>query len=142
MISLTDQKFPKQFIKKGKFKLHSGEITDTFYDVNEMITDSDSFDKIMDEISKYALDIDCVVGIATGGAILASHRPAPFSMIKDKNLKGKVVGDYLLIDDVCTTENSIKEAIKIIGRKPKAIFVVVDRRNKKTLKINSMYQVQ
>jgi len=35
-------KFPNKYIKKGKFKLHSGEITDTFYDVNEFLTDEDN----------------------------------------------------------------------------------------------------
>jgi len=30
--------FPKEYIKKGKFTLHSGEVSDTFYDVNALIT--------------------------------------------------------------------------------------------------------
>jgi len=57
-------------------------------------------------------------------------------------LKGKVEGEYCLIDDVATTENSLNEAISVIGYEPKTIFVVVDRRKEKTLNITSMYEVE
>lgn len=126
-------KFPKKFIKKGKFKLHSGDFTDIFYDVNLMLTDYDEFLKIILSVPNCA----SYVGIATGGAVIASQF-LNWAMIKDGELKG-LVGDYCLIDDVCTTENSLKEAIKIIGKQPKNIFVVVDRRTKKTLKLIAMY---
>lgn len=82
--------------------------------------------------------MDCYVGIATCGAIIASHF-TPFAIVKDKELKGKIHGEYCLIDDVVTTETSITEAIKIIGKQPKCIFVVKDRRKIKTLKIQSIY---
>ena len=139
-MKIINKKFPKQFIKKGKFKLHSGDIVDTFYDVNEMLTDN----KLLCDIVEEVLDMaggNVVVGIATGGAIIASQKIS-WAMIKDGQLKGKVVGEYMLVDDVCTTENSINEAIKIIGKKPKAIFVVVDRRKIKTLDIQSLYQIE
>lgn len=133
-------KFPNKYIKRGKVKLHSGETSNMLYDVNAMLTDSRGFKKI---IQKIHVDYDTCVGIATGGAIIASHFNLwrKWAMIKDRELKGEVKGSYGLIDDVCTTEASIKEAIAIIGRQPKHIFVVVDRRKKKTLKIQSMYDV-
>lgn len=146
-------KFPEEYVKKGKFKLHSGEITDTLYDVNRMLTNNNEMYKIVEFIKMpYKLGIvtlyigkplfDTYVGIATGGAIIASQfRHCNWAMIKDGELKGEVEGDYCLIDDVVTTENSIRDAINIIGRKPKKTFVVVDRRKNKTMKIESMYQV-
>ena len=123
--------FPEKYIKRGRFKLHSGGTTDIFYDVNAMITELKYLYKILVEIP-YCKNY---IGIATGGAIIASQFDN-WSMVKDGELKGKNIrGDYCLIDDVCTTEDSIKEAIKIIGKKPLFIFVVVDRRKKKTSEI-------
>ena len=135
-MNLNNQIFPKQFIKHGKFRLHSGGYTDTFYDVNEMLTNSRY--KVMLQDYMVVSGCDTYVGIVTGGAILASYA-INFAMIKDGQLKGKVKGNYCLVDDVCTTESSLKEAIKIIGRTPSDIFVVVDRRKKKTLKLTAMY---
>jgi len=135
-------KFPEKYIKKGKFKLHSGGTSNILYDVNTMLTNYNEWIKIREAIPKWYPNY---VGIATGGAIIASQLNTSkyWLMIKDGELKGKFNNyreDYCLIDDVVTTESSIKEAIKIIGKKPKHIFVVMDRRKKKTLVIQSLYQ--
>lgn len=130
-------KFPKKYIKKGKFKLHSGKITDTFYDVNAMLGNYEEFSKIIKFIEQPNL-FDTYVGIATGGAIIASQF-RDFVMIKDGEVKGDIFGDWCLIDDVVTTEKSLKDAINLIDGKPSAIFVVVDRRKEKILDITSMY---
>jgi len=133
-------KFPEKYIKKGKVKLHSGEETDTFYDVNKFLTDEDNLWRLVVQfINKDKKYYNTYVGIATGGAIIASQF-LPFAMIKDGELKGKVEGDYCLIDDVVTTENSLNEAINVIGKNPKSIFVVMDRRKEKILDIKSMYE--
>jgi len=137
--------FPEKYIKKGKFKLHSGEISDTFYDVNLLLTDKRKLKEIKNFIRFYLLTqkylMRTFVGIATGGAIIASHFDN-FAMIKDGELKGFVKEPYCIIDDVVTTENSLKEAIQIIGHNPKYIFVVVDRRKNKTLNITSMFNIK
>ena len=139
-IELKECEFPKEYIKKGKFKLHSGQISNILYDVNAMLTDYKEWIKIREAIPKHFSNY---VGIATGGAIIVSQLNTykNWLMIKDGELKGDFSyhKDYCLIDDVCTTEASIKEAIKIIGKKPKEIFVVMDRREKKTLDIISLY---
>ena len=132
-------KFPKKYIKHGDYVLHSGQRSDTLYDVNEMITDEQELQKIL---NAFPWQVDTCVGIATGGAIIASHMiryGMNFVMFKDGELKGQIQGSYCLVDDVVTTEASIREALKIIGIKPRYIFVVVDRRRKKVLKINSMF---
>lgn len=138
------REFPKKYIKKGNFKLHSGDYSNILYDVNSMLTDRYFYKKIINFIERGVIfpenRVGSYVGIATGGAIIASHFPH-FEIVKDGELKGKIAKKYCLIDDVCTTEASIKEAIKIIGRKPKHIFVIVDRRAKRTLKIRSMYEI-
>ena len=129
--------FPEKFIKSGQFKLHSGEESQVFYDINALLTDSEQLNNILSSIPKEDITY---VGIATGGAIIASHFK-PFAMVKDSELKGNIQGDYFLIDDVCTTEGSLKEAISIIGREPKKIFVVVDRRKTKNLNLVSLYKI-
>ena len=132
---MTTKKFPEEYTRRGRVRLHSGGVTDTFYDVNVMLTD----EKYLREITENIPVCDCYVGIATGGAIIASQF-VNFAMIKDDELKGKVDGDYCLIDDVVTTESSIMSAIAIVGRPPKHIFVVVDRRGKKFIQIKSMFE--
>jgi orotate phosphoribosyltransferase len=122
-------KFPEKYILKGEFTLHSGEKTDIFYDVNALITDPLYFAKIYSWISR----ADHYVGIATGGAILAGMLSVGhfsfFSMIKDKELKGRMPkGNWTLIDDVATTESSLREALSLVDSEPKEIFVVMDRR--------------
>lgn len=137
-------KFPEECVVIGRFKLHSGDITNIFYDVNKLVTNREH----LREIVRNVPDCICYVGIATCGAIISSHcqnfeQDSVNAMIKDKELKGQIRKEYCLIDDVVTTESSIKEAIAIIGHNPKHIFVVVDRRKKdeRTLDIESMYDV-
>ena len=133
-------KFPKKYIKKGKFKLHSGQESDVFYDVNSLLTEWKHLGlEIIESIDNIGY-FNSYVGIATGGAIIASQYE-PFAMIKDGELKGRVEGDYCLIDDVVTTETSIREAIDIIGYEPKKIIVCVDRRENKELDINAIYSI-
>lgn len=122
-------KFPEKYILKGQFELHSGQKSNLLYDVNVLLTDEKYRGILMDKIPHF----EHYVGVATGGAIiagmLADKRKVKFSMVKDGELKGELpLGDWLLIDDVITTGNSLEEAIKIIGRNPPKIYVAVDRR--------------
>ena len=128
--------FPEKFIKRGKFILHSGQTSDILYDVNALITDREYLDLIINRIPR---GYDTYVGIATCGAIIASHLK-PFAMVKDKELKGKLTGRYCLIDDVATTERSLRDAIETIGRNPDSIFVVLDRRKAKNLKLEALFE--
>jgi len=137
-------KFPDEYIKRGRFRLHSGAVSDIFYDVNALLTDKEYFSDIINRVPL----AEHYVGIATGGAIIASavslNYKKPYSIIKDAELKGKVPEDnWVLIDDVATTESSLKKAIELVGSSPKSIFVVVDRRRPqdKRLKLESMFEV-
>jgi len=124
-------RFPERYRKQGKFILHSGQNSYVFYDVNAMLTSDYYLRQILDKVPMS----DHYVGIVTGGAIIArlisSERKSKFSMIKDEELKGDFPsGKWILIDDVVTTGASLEEAVKIVGKNPEEIFVVVDRRTK------------
>lgn len=141
-MSGPENRFPEKYVKRGRFKLHSGGKTDRFYDVNSLLTDRKYFNRIIDAVPR----ADYYVGIATGGAIIASgvalERSQNYAMVKDGELKGdKPRGDWVLIDDVATTENSLREALRIVCSIPRKIFVVVDRRKKKELKLEAMFKV-
>lgn len=133
-----------KYTKHGKFKLSSGNFSNTLYDVKEMICDGN-----MEEICKHIpyYHVDTVVGIETAGAIIATYRVGDSGLkglafyTKDDTIAGDIYGEYSLIDDVVTTENTIRKAIKKIGREPKSIFCVVDRRTNPILKIESMFKV-
>lgn len=132
-----------RYTKHGKFKLHTGQFSDVLYDVKEMICDG-KLNEICNHIPKW---YKFYVGIESAGAIIASHLTANIGMVnlaiitKDNELIGKIEGDYCLIDDVVTTENSIRNAIKIIGKEPAIIFCVVDRRINKDLDIHSIFKL-
>lgn len=136
-------KFPEKYVRKGKFVLHSGQKSHFLIDVNALLSDNFYLNLITDKIPL----APHYIGIATGGAVLgrmvSKDKGVKFSMIHDKELKGEVPeGDYLLIDDVVTTGNSLKEAIRIIGRPPKQIWVCVDRRTKNEgPKVNSLFEI-
>ena len=135
-------KFPEEYIKRGKFKLHSGEETDIFYDINALLTNP----KYLFGVIKRVPIANHYIGISTGGAMIAMgvslRRLKPYSVIKDGELKGSAPkGDWILIDDVSTTESSLRDALKIVGSQPKGIFVVVDRRKDKILKLETMFEV-
>ena len=135
--------FPEKYIKRGDFTLHSGDKTNIFYDVNDILTNNEYFLEIIKRVPMS----EHYIGIATGGAIIAKaislqRGNKAFSMIKDHELKGPLPNKgYILIDDVTTTESSLNEAIKIIGSNPIKIFVVVDRRKTENLNLEAMFKV-
>ena len=138
-------RFPEEYIRRENCELHGGQMSNVFYDVNELLTNDFYVRHVIHQIP----ESDHYVGIATGGAIIAGtvwfERMciSKLSMVKDGELKGKIPGGkYLLIDDVTTTEDSLREAIGIIGHEPQEIIVCIDRRlEDKTLEISSIFEI-
>ena len=135
--------FPEKYIDTEERILHSGQKSNIFYDVNNLLTDSFYLDYILGSVPFS----EHYVGVATGGAIiaalLAKVNKSKFSMIKDGGLKGEMPEEeWILVDDVLTTGSSLKEAIKIIGKNPLKIWVAVDRRvEKKEIEVNSIFEI-
>lgn len=128
--------------KEGAFKLHSGEMTDHIYDIMELINNAEFLFELMKLVNHWSWNRNYIVGIEFGGSILATYTGInkEFGIVrKDGTVYGNIPDDYMLIDDVVTTENSIRKAIKDIGKEPSKILCVVDRRKTKSLDIKSIY---
>jgi len=135
----------KTCISEGNFVLHSGQRSKYLFDVLKLI-DKEEF---LSEFYRF-VHCDFIVGIEFGGAILASinsGRNLRFAIIrKDGTIYGdKIPKDYVLLDDVVTTENSVRKAMEQLGglgHYPDEIRCIVDRRNKenKSLHIESMLE--
>ena len=124
-------KFPEEFIEQGERVPHSGQISDTFYNVNRLITRNFFLRHILRNIPAN----EHYIGISTGGALIAMAAHTQYihsrlSIIKEGQLLGERPSEaqWYLIDDVVTTGKSLLEAISLVGSNPKEIIVTVDRR--------------
>ena len=134
-------------LKRGDFTLHFGQKSTHLFDIMKLIRDYDFCEEFYNFV-----DGDFLVGIEFGGAILATldggNANEDFAVIrKDGTIYGSPIPkDYVLLDDVVTTENSIRLAIEQIYNKtgyyPIKIKCIVDRRKKdrKSLNIESMLE--
>lgn len=126
-------------IRRGNFKLHSGQTSDILFDVMLLINDG----SFLCEWETFFDYDDRVIGIEFGGAVLAMLANVSSAAIirKDGTIYGEIKPNYILVDDAITTENSIRRAIDCIGYPPKTIKCVVDRREKESdLPIKSLYK--
>lgn len=129
---------------KGDFILHSGKKSKYLFDVMKLIGEPE-FIAEYHKFIRYRNRRSFVVGIEFGGAVLASLDAGygrKFAIVrKDGTIYGSTIpDDYVLLDDVVSTENSLKTAIWAIGKEPKKIKCIVDRRKEKILKIESMLE--
>lgn len=132
---------------RGDFILHSGQKSTYLFDTMKLIKNPD-----------FLLDFhdftrgDFLVGIEFGGAILAAidgGYTKDFAIIrKDGTIYGSPIPKrFVLLDDVVTTENSVRTASKLlsnIGYYYDEIKCIVDRRNRenKSLHIESMLECE
>lgn len=124
-------KFPEEYIEREEKTPHSGQTSDTFYNVNSLLMENLYLRYILRHIPAN----EHYVGISTGGALMAMAAHTQYiysrlSIIKEGKLLGKKPsGPWYLIDDVVTTGRSLLEAISSVGSNPKEIIVAVDRRS-------------
>lgn len=133
-------------LTEGDFKLHSGQRTRYLFDTMKLIRNNE----FLREFCKFVQG-DFLVGIEYGGSILSAINAGyrvKFAIIrKDGTIYGdEIPKNYVIIDDVVTTENSVRLASKQIydqlGCHPSKIKCIVDRRKKenKSLHIESMLE--
>ena len=138
------ERFPEKYIGHGDFVLHSGQHSEIFYDARALFDDPEWRDYILKQIP----ESPHYVGIKTGGAEIAwqAHLKNPRSLVSFIEKDGRMNGifpfsDYLLLDDIITTEDSLAKAIKDIGLNPQEIRVIMDRRQIKNLKVTSIFEL-
>ncbi len=134
-------------LQEGNFTLHSGQKSKYLFDVMKLINNFD----FQQEFTRF-VDGDFLVGIEFGGSILAMlNGNKNFAIIrKDGTIYGnQIPKEYVLLDDVITTENSVRTAMaqlyKTIGYYPEEIKCVVDRRENdmfRSLHIESMLEFE
>jgi len=133
-------------LKFGKFILSSGRESNVYIDLRLLYSHPDNFKKIVYSLVNIVKvkDIDCICGVPTGGlplsSVVAFLLGKPFIYVRKKEksygrrkrIEGDVslCKDVLVIDDVATTGNSIKDAVLFLkdeGCHIKEALVVVDR---------------
>ena len=130
-------------IKRGEFKLKSGEISKFYFDMKNLISNPVLLSEIGDRLYKLLGDFDIICGIPYGGLPIACYMSTkynkPMIYFRDKQktygTKKLIEGEYkktdrcIIIDDVITTGGSIREAIDILSSEVTIvdIAVVVDR---------------
>jgi orotate phosphoribosyltransferase len=134
-------------LKEGDYTLHSGQKSKYIFDVMRLIRNQEFLEEFYNFV-----DGDFLVGIEFGGAayviLNGGNQNIDFAIIrKDGTIYGSPIPkDYVLLDDVVTTENSIRVAMEQIyskiGHYPDEIKCVVDRRERKnkSLHIESMLE--
>ena len=130
-------------IKRGEFKLKSGEISKFYFDMKNLISNPVLLSEIGDRLYKLLGDFDIICGIPYGGLPIACYMSTkynkPMIYFRDKQktygTKKLIEEEYkktdrcIIIDDVITTGGSIREAIDILSSEVTIvdIAVVVDR---------------
>jgi len=143
-MKFSDILLERKLLLIGNFILTSGKQSPYYIDLRRLPSYPE-FSTIVDEAIKVVknIDFDIIVGIATGGVILASYlacrlnKPVGYIRVErkghgtDRLLEADVEGKrVLIVDDVSTTGGSIESAAREImknGGKVVGALVIVDR---------------
>lgn len=122
----------EKYRKIGNFTLSSGEKSNYYYDIKEAMGEPTMLRGFYSEIHKNnnMKNIDVIIGIEYGGVPLAIglslYTNIPYAIIRketkqhgtQKRIEGyQKIGRVLLLDDVRTTGNSIKETKEYLKSK-------------------------
>ena len=126
-------------IKKGSFKLKSGEISNYYFDMKQLISYPSLLKKIGDKIYSI-LDKECdlLCGVPIGGLPICSYISInyniPMIIVRDekKNYgsKKQIEGNYniknkcIIIEDVITTGGSVQKVIDTLKNKVEIIGII------------------
>jgi len=122
---------------EGYYVLSSRTVTDKYYDVKSLYCNDHNLVLGYFE-ERIRGEIDCIVSIELGGALIAAglserlNKPMAISRKERPNV-GRPVGKCLIVDDVSTTGNSVnvvKKWIQDCGAEVVQVIVGIDRRKK------------
>lgn len=143
-----------KIVKKGKFILKSGQVSDYYIDMKKVFGEPKAFALVCNEICKIIdKKATCVAGSGHGGLPLATavslKLKLPLVLVRDKIKKHglqKMIDGYMpsrkdkivIIDDVFTTGTCISNIIKVLNKTEAKIlagYVVVNRGDASRFKI-------
>jgi len=125
---------------EGYFILSSRQVTGKYYNLKDLYCRDHNLvlGYFEERISDFKANIDCIVSIELGGALIAvglSERlNKPVAIFrKEKPSIGKPLGRCLIVDDVSTTGNSlniIEKWVQDCGAEVAQVIVGIDKRKK------------
>jgi orotate phosphoribosyltransferase len=135
-------------VRKGKFKLSSGKISDLYIDLRILPSYPNIFRLALNLLYTHNWSIihsaGAIVGVATGGIVwatglsLISGKPMGYVRVEKKEHgRGRNIeldietGNIIVVDDVSTTGGSLEKAISILRDSNYSVsnaVVLVDRR--------------
>jgi len=142
-------------LKKGKFKLKNGQVSDHYFDIKNIISHPSLVKYIGEQLYYILDDFDIICGIPYGALPIASYISTtynkPLIYIRDKvkgyGTKKLIEGEYkksdrcVLIDDVLTTGGSIEKDYDILKDKVTIVDKAVVVNRNKNYNIKSLLQL-
>jgi orotate phosphoribosyltransferase len=155
----------RRCIEFGDFPLSSGARSDYYYDLKNILLDGSVMsllgDLLLDEISKFNPTPKSVGGLETSAISIASAvtirsynkytsgiqgffvRKVPKTHGSQRKIEGNLKEPVVIVDDVLTRGNSIKQAIDAIqneGKSVAGVICIIDREDpENVLKDNTKY---
>ncbi len=143
MVSLKEL-VRERCVKRGRFELSSGEVSDVYVDVKRGYTDPGVLSRIASEASRHVGDAAAVAGTALGGVPIATavslETGLPLLVVrkerKDYGTSKRVEGPLrdgmrvVVTEDVTTTGGSLLSAVKALRQEGAVVdrtVTVVDR---------------
>lgn len=143
-------------IKQGEFTLKSGETSNCYFDMKNLISYPQTLKKLGDALYEKLGDFDIVCGIPYGGLPIAMYISTrynkPLIYIRDKvkqyGTQNRIEGEFkktdrcVVIDDVLTTGGSLQEALDFLHDKVQIVKcgVILDR-EQSTYNIDNLVHV-
>lgn len=142
-----DSIIKKGLVKTGEFKLKSGEISNIYFDLRNIINYPKLMNKICDEMTEYVnrKDNTVILGIPTGGipfaTLISQKLNIPMTIVKKEqkdyglnqssDFSGKSV---VIIEDTVTTGNSVLEIINNIKNYDDVTVITILDRSDNSMK--------
>lgn len=134
-MKITEKELMDRCSLEGYYVLSSKQITNKYYDVKSLIAEDHNFviEYFLERINS---EFDMIVSAELGGSLIASalseRLDKPFAILrKDRPNIGTPRGKVLIIDDVCTSYNTVNKMIKWVkdcNAEIVDIIIGIDRR--------------
>lgn len=136
-MKITEEDLMNRCGIEGYFILSSKISTNKYFDVKSLLAENHNF--VMDYfLERINSEFDMIISAELGGGLIASalseRLNKPFAILrKDRPNIGTPRGKVLIVDDVCTSYNTVNKMIKWVkdcNAEIVQIVIAIDRRQK------------